>query len=57
MCELFEKRLKIWYSNGELSAFNLACVAEALDTVKMLHDQNVGGEEVEQRLGETTWRI
>ena len=52
MSELFEKRLKSWYPNGQLSAFNLACVAEALDTVKMLHDQNVGGEEVEQRVGE-----
>ena len=48
----FEKRLKNWHPNGALTAFNLACVAEALDTVKIMRDQNVGWEEVEQRVGE-----
>ncbi len=50
--EIFAKRLKNWKSEGKLTAFNLACVAEALDTVKKLSDQNIGGETVEKRLGE-----
>lgn len=50
--DLFARRLENWKSSGELTAFNLACVAEALDTVKAMSDQNVGWEEVEQRLGE-----
>lgn len=50
--EIFARRLKNWKSEGELTAFNLACVAEALDTVKRLSDQNIGGETVEKRLGE-----
>jgi len=35
-----------------LSAFNLALVAEALDTIQRLREENVGGETVERRLGE-----
>ena len=51
--ELFDKRLSKWTkSEGGLTAFNLACVAEALDTVKNLSDQNIGWEVVEKRLGE-----
>lgn len=50
--EMFEKRLENWKSEGELTAFNLACVAEALDTVKALSDQNIGWEVVEKRIGE-----
>ncbi|UCE48472.1 MAG: hypothetical protein JSW47_23125, partial [Phycisphaerales bacterium] len=50
--EIFTRRLNNWESEGELTAFNLACVAGALDTVKQLSDQNIGGETVEQRLGE-----
>ena len=50
--ELFAKRQENWKSEGELSAFNLACVAEALDTVKSLSDQNIGWEVVEKRIGE-----
>jgi len=50
--EIFARRLKNWKSEGKLTAFNLACVAEALDTVKQLSDQNIGGETVEKRLGE-----
>ncbi len=50
--EIFARRLQNWESEGKLSAFNLACVAEALDTVKRLSDQNLGGEIVEKRLGE-----
>ena len=50
--EIFAKRLKNWESEGDLSAFNLACVAEALDTVKNLSDQNIGWEIVEKRIGE-----
>ncbi len=50
--ELFEKRYQDWKSEGELTAFNLACVAEALDTVRSLSEQNVGWEVVEQRIGE-----
>ena len=50
--ELFMKRCENWKAEGELMAFNLACVAEALDTVKNLSDQNIGWEVVEERLGE-----
>jgi len=50
--ELFEKREKNFTGEGELTAFNLACVAEALDTIAELNEQNVGGETVEERLGE-----
>lgn len=50
--ELFTKRRANWQSEGELTAFNLACVAEAVDTVSALRDQNIGWEVVEQRLGE-----
>ena len=50
--EMFAKRLENWKSEGQLSAFNLACVAEALDTVKALSDQNIGWEVVEKRVGE-----
>jgi len=49
---LFEGRRGNWVEEGELSAFNLACVAEAMDTVKELSDKNIGWEEVEQRVGE-----
>ena len=49
---LFEKRMASFQSEGELTGFNLACVAEALDTIQELNDQNVGGETVEQRIGE-----
>ena len=50
--DLFQTRLTNWKNEGDLCAFNLACVAEALDTVKSLNDQNIGWEVVEQRLGE-----
>lgn len=49
---LFKARMKQWRGEGELTAFNLACVAEAMDTVKALSDQNTGWEVVEKRLGE-----
>ncbi len=49
---LFAKRQKNWRAEGKLTAFNLACVAEALDTVKDLSDQNIGWEVVEKRIGE-----
>ena len=39
-------------AEGEGCAFNLACVAEALDTVKELAGRNTGWEHVETRLGE-----
>ena len=50
--DLFAVRKSNFASEGDLSAFNLACVAEALDTIKRLADENTGGETVEQRLGE-----
>ena len=50
--ELFETRKGSFAAEGELSAFNLACVAEALDTIKSLADENTGGETVEKRIGE-----
>lgn len=52
MEELFWRRLKNFADKGELTAFNLSLVAEALDTVKDLSDKNIGWEQVEQRLGE-----
>jgi len=48
----FDKRLKNFESEGELTAFNLACVAEALDTVSELAEKNIGAEIVEKRLGQ-----
>ncbi len=50
--KLFTTRMRNWSAEGELTSFNLACVAEALDTVKELSDQNTGWEVVEKRLGE-----
>ena len=50
--DMFEARLKNFAEEGELLAFNLAAVAEALDTVQELNEQNVGGETVEKRIGE-----
>ena len=50
--EMFAKRLENWKSEGKLTAFNLACVAEGADTVKDLSDQNIGWEVVEKRIGE-----
>ncbi|OIO75339.1 MAG: hypothetical protein AUJ85_03455 [Elusimicrobia bacterium CG1_02_37_114] len=50
--ELFVKRLNNFADKGDLTAFNLSAVAEALDTVKNLSDNNIGWEQVEQRLGE-----
>lgn len=50
--ELFSRRRENWKSEGELTAFNLACVAEAVDTVHSLNAQNIGWEVVEKRIGE-----
>ena len=50
--KLFEKRSQNWKAEGELTAFNLACVAEALDTVKRLSAANIGWEIVEKRMGD-----
>jgi len=50
--KIFNKRLKGFAAEGELTVFNLACVAEALDTIAELKEQNVGGETVEKRIGE-----
>jgi fructose-1,6-bisphosphatase/inositol monophosphatase family enzyme len=50
--DLFKARLKNFAQEGELAAFNLAATAEALDTIRELNDQNVGGETVEKRIGE-----
>ena len=50
--KLFKKRLSGFADEGELVGFNLTCVAEALDTISTLKEQNIGGEVVEQRLGE-----
>ncbi len=52
----FAQRLEAWKAEGELTAFNLACVAEAMDAVKAMNDQNVGWEQVETRLeGFKSW--
>ena len=50
--DMFQTRLKNLAQEGDPLAFNLAAVAEALDTIADLNDQNVGGEVVEQRIGE-----
>jgi len=50
--KLFKKRLENFSAKDEILAYNLAMVAEALDTVKELSDKNIGWEEVEKRLGE-----
>lgn len=52
MTDVFMRRLAAFSDEGELLAFNLAAVAEALDTVAQLRDQNVGAETVERRMGE-----
>jgi len=48
----FAQRLEAFAKEGELTAFNLAIVAEGLDIIQELNDQNVGGETVEERIGE-----
>jgi len=50
--DLFDARRESWKSEGDLTAFNLAIVAEGLDIIKKLAEENVGGETVEKRLGE-----
>ena len=52
MPDLFEERLASFSNEGDLSAFNLAAVAEALDIIAQLKEQNIGGETVEKRVGE-----
>jgi fructose-1,6-bisphosphatase/inositol monophosphatase family enzyme len=52
MTDVFEKRLRNFSGEGPLCAFNLALVAEALDIVAELNEQNVGGETVQRRVGE-----
>jgi len=49
---LFARRSENFRDRGEPTAFALAAVAEALDTITELKEQNIGGETVEQRLGE-----
>lgn len=48
----FRERLGAFAAEGELAAFNLACIAEAIDTIERLRNENAGKETVEQRLGE-----
>lgn len=50
--DLFARRLTNFRPEGELCAFNIAAVAEALDIIADLNHKNVGGETVQQRLGE-----
>jgi len=50
--ELFQRRLGNFRDRGEMTAFVLAAVAEALDTITDLRQQNIGGKTVEKRLGE-----
>ncbi len=50
--ELFRNRLGNFTEYGDPTGFALAAVAEALDTIAELSDQNIGGETVEKRLGE-----
>ena len=50
--DLFNVRRENARDNGEPLAFNLAAVAEALDTIAELREQNIGGETVQKRVGE-----
>jgi fructose-1,6-bisphosphatase/inositol monophosphatase family enzyme len=50
--DLFERRRENFAQEGGLTSFNLAVVAEGLDIIQKLADENVGGETVEKRLGE-----
>jgi len=50
--DLFRRRIENFKEKGDLLAFNLAAVAEALDTIADLKEQNIGGETVEKRIGE-----
>jgi len=50
--DLFNVRRENARHNGEPLAFNLAAVAEALDTIAELREQNIGGETVQKRVGE-----
>jgi len=52
MAGIFERRVESFSAEGELSAFSLAVVAEALDIIAELSEQNAGGEVVEKRIGE-----
>ena len=51
MADLFKSRIEN-FPGDDLMSFNLAAVAEALDTVAELHEQNVGSEVVQVRAGE-----
>lgn len=51
MSDLFESRVRN-FPGDDLMSFNLAALAEALDTIMELHDQNVGSEVVQRRTGE-----
>lgn len=48
--DIFKKRMANFKTEGELTAFNLTLVAEALDTIDELNEKNVGGEIVEKRV-------
>ena len=50
--DTFKHWLKAFSNQADLTAFNLAAVAEGLDIIKELNDQNIGGETVENRIGE-----
>jgi len=50
--KVFARRLGNFRGEGDLTAFNLACLTEGLDVVKDMSDRNVGWEQVEERLGE-----
>ena len=50
--ELFRKRVESFGIDDATAVFNVACVAEALDTIAELKAQNIGGDTVEQRAGE-----
>jgi fructose-1,6-bisphosphatase/inositol monophosphatase family enzyme len=52
MQDVFVQRLEAFEEEGDLVAFNLAAVAEALDTVRELRKKNIGAETVQQRVGE-----
>ena len=48
--DTFKRWAAAFSDEGDLPSFNLAVVAEGLDIIKELNDQNIGGETVEERI-------
>ena len=57
--ELFQRRQAPWVSEDDLSAFNLACVAKATDTMQRRQEENIcDGNPVQfEAEEETVWDV